>query len=85
MIPLPRPTEDPNILALARWGRETQTGIAGTVVTLEGHPIEGFEQFFKNGALLPGTAYTISGKTVTLGVALIAADVFVAYYYTTGY
>lgn len=85
MIPLPRPTEDPNILALARWGRETQSGIVGTVVTLEGHPIEGFEMFFKNGLLLPGSAYTINGKTVTLGVALIGTDTFVAYYHTTGY
>lgn len=85
MIPLPAPTTDPNILQLARLHRETQTGITGAVVTLENRPIEGLEQFFKNGVLLPGNAYTMNGQTVTLSVALVGGDVFVAYYHHTPY
>lgn len=85
MIPLPVGTDDPNIQQLARWGRETQSGITGATLTLEARPLEGLEQIFKNGLLLVGSAYTMSGKTITFSVALIATDVIVAYYHQAPY
>jgi hypothetical protein len=86
MKQLPLPVRDANEAALAAWYRERQTGIVGVTLTLAYAPRRtvddvGLEQLVKNGAVLdPATAYTISGNTVTLAVAAIAGDVFVAWY-----
>lgn len=85
MIPLPLPTADANLRALARVEREDFTGIAAATLTLTQNPVEGASQpgtsqyilVWKNGALLHniGSAdYTVAGKVVTFAVALIAGD-----------
>lgn len=88
MIPLPNPPESQNIRALAKLGRERYTGLTTTIVTLNDAASEGLEMVHKNGTLLDpngGTSgYAISGKTITLGAAAIAGDVFVIWYYARG-
>lgn len=81
-FPRPYGAKDPAIQALSRFGYERQTGLTTTALTLDNAPVDGTLQLFKNGALLdPSTAFTVSGTAVTLGVAAIAGDVFLAYYH----
>lgn len=64
------------------------TGETTTSLVLSNAPIAGSLMLFKNGALLDpgsGSVYSVSGRTVTLGVAAIAGDVFVARYYFTSF
>ena len=63
------------------------TGVTGTTLTLTHEPATTTDgvalvSLFKNGSRLSLTsaAYTISGKTITLAVALISGDVTVADY-----
>lgn len=83
---LPRPTgiTDPALLHLYQQGRERQTGIVGTTLTLSNAPLAGTLDLYKNGTMLdPGDAavYALEDRTVTLGVASIAGDVWVARYH----
>lgn len=81
-FPRPFGAKDPAIQALSRFGYERQTGLTTTALPLDNAPVDGTLQVFKNGTLLdPGAAYTVSGKTVTLGVAAIAGDVFIVHYH----
>jgi len=92
MRALPQQPESPNIRALSQIYRERFTSLTGTTITLAYIPAttqntnEGLELVFKNGTLLdPATAYTISGKAITLSTAAVAGDVFVIHYpYRTG-
>ena len=69
-----------NERALAQMTRVRLTGQTGTSLTLGLTLRAGLEQVFKNGALLdPGTAYTITGATLTLTVAAVAGDVFLVF------
>ena len=77
-IQLPAREPNPNVRQLAQLHRQTTTGVTGTSVTLEEWYIDGTETVHKNGVLLtPATDYTLSGTTMTLGVAAVAGDVFV--------
>ena len=80
--PIPAGIDNPAMLALFRFGQESQTGLTITAITLAHSPVEGTLLLFKNGLLLnPGVEYTITGGSVTLSGAAIAADDFVAYYH----
>lgn len=80
--PIPQGIKDPAVLALCRFGQESQTGLTTTAITLAHSPVEGTLLLFKNGLLLnPGVEYTIVAAAVTLGGAAIAGDDFVAYYH----
>lgn len=84
-FPRPYGAKDPAIQALSRFGYERQTGLTTTALPLDNAPVDGTLQVFKNGTLLdPGADFTVSGKTVTLGVAAIGADVFLVYYHFSG-
>jgi hypothetical protein len=74
--------ESPNIRALAQWRQERLTGLVGVTVTLQQKVdvASGILLCWKNGTLLDPTTVTPSGQTLTLGVALIAGDVFVTLY-----
>lgn len=86
MIHLPTAPESPNVQVLAQQYRERFTGLATATITLAYEPIRtvndvGLELLTKNGAVLdPSSAYTISGKTITLSVAAIVGDVFLVFY-----
>lgn len=81
-FPTPYGTRDPAIQALARFGQERQTGLVGTAMTLDNPPVDGTLLLFKNRQLLdPSGDYTVAGTAVTLNVAAIAGDVFLAYYH----
>jgi hypothetical protein len=94
MIALPTIPLDPNIRALAGFTRERFTGLTTTAVTLAheamsvpaGSTGTGLELVTKNGLALDPAGgaggYAISGKTITLGTAAIAGDVFLVYYWT---
>lgn len=82
-----RPTTNEQVLAAEY--RERFTGLTTTAVTLSKVPLRtvddvGLELVFKNGSLLDpnggASGYTISGKSITLGTAAIAGDVFVIRY-----
>lgn len=81
MIALPTQPESPNIRALAALTREEFTGLTTAVVTLSHECRAGTELVFKNGTLVRPTTYTLSGKTITLGGALIAGDWTVVLYH----
>lgn len=83
MLPLPSvPT--PNERALAGWTRERFTGLTVATITLSQPASVGVEMVWKNGSALDpnggASGYSISGKTITLGTAAIAGDVFVCLY-----
>lgn len=89
MLAIPRAPESANVSALAMWRRERFTGLTTTAITLSSEPRrtandEGVELVFKNGTLLDpnggASGYTISGKSITLGTAAIAGDVFIISY-----
>lgn len=78
-----------NEKVLAAEYRERFTGLTTTAITLAKVPLRtvddvGLELVFKNGTLLDpnggASGYTISGKSITLGTAAIAGDVFVIRY-----
>ena len=79
-IPLPRPPESANVLALACRGRDTFTGLTSTTVTLSDPATGAPEMVFKNGLLLTPSQYSISGTTVTLSTALVSSDEVIVHY-----
>lgn len=81
-FPAPYGTRDPAIQALTRFGYDRQTNIVGVTLTLANPPVDGTLMLFKNGILMDDSGgYTVSGQTVTLTAAAIAADVFQGYYH----
>lgn len=78
---LPTEPETPNIRALAALTREEFTGLVTAVVTLTHELRAGTEVVVKNGSVVRPTTYTLSGKTITLGGALIAGDWVVVLYH----
>jgi Ethanolamine utilization protein EutJ (predicted chaperonin) len=88
MLTLPIPPGTANERQLAQMSRERITGLTTTALTLVDPAVEGYELVFKNGVLLDpngGTSgYAISGASITLGAAAIAADVFVVFYWFRG-
>ena len=85
MIQLPQQPETANVRALAAWVREELTGLTTAVVTLAHEPQTETETVVKNGAVVRPSTYTVSGKTITLGSALVAGDwVVVTYWARTG-
>jgi hypothetical protein len=86
MLTLPDEPETENIRALASLTRERYTGLTTAVITLVNEARDGFEIVYKNGVLLDpaggASGYSISGKTITLGTAAIAGDVFLIFYYS---
>lgn len=84
-FPRPYGAVDPALRYLYQKMKERQTGVVGVTITLTDAPILGTLKLFKNGALLDEVAgagnYTITDRTVTLGTAAIAGDVFIAHYY----
>lgn len=87
-FPRPFGSIDPAMRVVFQKMRERQTGVVGVTLTLTDAPIVGTLQLFKNGTLLDEVAgagnYTITDRTVTLGTAAIAGDVFVAHYFYRG-
>lgn len=85
MFPLPSEPETENVRALASLARYRVTGLTTAILALPTEARDGFESVFKNGALLDPSGgaggYSIAGKTITLGAAAIAGDVFVVYYH----
>lgn len=93
MLQLPGTPTDNNERALAQVYRERFTGLTGTAITLLNVPARtaddvGLERVFKNGLLLDpaggASGYTIVGKAITLGAALVGGDVVVVYYWYRG-
>lgn len=86
MIPLPDEPESENIRTLASLAHERFTGLTTTAIGLVAEAVSGLESVFKNGSLLDPNGgaggYSMSGKTITLGTAAIAGDVFVIHYYS---
>lgn len=86
MKQLPKAPAGANERVLAQEYREELTGVTGSTLTLTHQPLRtvnglGLELLFKNGTLLtPGVGYTIDGQAVTLAVAAVSGDVFVARY-----
>lgn len=85
-LTLNAPPESPNIRALAAWRQERLTGITGTTITLQQNvdAASGILLVFKNGALLDPSTTALSGKTLTLGGALVAGDIVVVLYHARG-
>ena len=93
MLQMPSVPADANERALAQVYRERFTGLTGTVVTLLNTPARtaddvGLERVYKNGTLLDPAGgaggYSIAGKVITLGTALIAGDVVIVHYWYRG-
>lgn len=88
MITLPAPPGTINERHLAQLSRERFTGLTVATITLQDPAVEGYELVFKNGALLDPNGgaggYSIEGKTITLGTAAIAGDIFIVWYYFRG-
>jgi hypothetical protein len=85
MLNLPVAARSPNEAALARFRTETITGQTTVTLTLSDLPNEETVLLFKNRlALTPTTDFTVAGVTITLTVAAVAGDVFVAYYHFRG-
>jgi hypothetical protein len=83
---LPRIEQDANVHLLARQVSDRITDVTGTDLVLA-NPVAGLERIYKNGLRLdPAVDYTLSndGLTVTLSVAAIGADVFLADYFYRG-
>ena len=72
-----------SIQQLAAFKRETFVPVNTTTnLVLTNQIIPGFELIFKNAAfLIPTTDYTISGKTITLGVAANGTDAYTVHYH----
>lgn len=73
---------NPNTRRLAQVATEEITGAVGTALTLA-HPVASVVLASKNGSVLGSADYSVQGRTVTLGVAAVAGDVFVLLYYFT--
>lgn len=93
MLQMPGVPADSNERALAQVYRERFTGLTGTAITLAYTPAQtadsvGLERVYKNGALLDhaggASGYSILGKAITLGAALIAGDVVIVHYWYRG-
>ena len=81
-LTLPQAPDNGNERLLAGYTVERQTGAVGGTLTLSATPVDGLTLVWKNGTLLdPSGGASVSGTTVTLGVAAIAGDVFVITYY----
>ena len=84
-FPRPFGSLDPAMRVAFQKMKERQTGVVGVTITLTDAPILGTLLLFKNGTLLDEVAgagnYTITDRTVTLGTAAIAGDVFIAHYH----
>lgn len=84
-FPRPFGSIDPAMRLAFQKMKERQTGVVGVTITLTNAPIAGTLQLFKNGALLDEVAgagnYTITDRTITLGTAAIAGDVFIGHYF----
>ena len=81
-LTLPNSPASQNERALGNVNVERQTGAVGGTLTLSGTAVDGLALVWKNGTLLdPSGGASVSGNTVTLGVAAIAGDVFVIWYY----
>lgn len=84
-FPRPFGSLDPAMRVAFQKMKERQTGVVGVTITLTDAPILGTLQLFKNGILLDEVAgaggYTITDRTVTLGTAAIAGDVFITFYH----
>jgi hypothetical protein len=81
MIALPEQAETPNVQALASFTREEVTGLTTADVVLAREVSAGTECVWKNGTLVRPSTYAVSGKTITLGGALIAGDWVVVTYW----
>jgi hypothetical protein len=81
---LPVPTLDNNIQALGRQIYDRITGDTNAALPLSQIPVAVTITAYKNGTLLDdqaGTpAWTVSGRTLTLASAPLAADVFQIFY-----
>jgi hypothetical protein len=88
VIELPWPPATPNEAQLAQLLRERFTGLTTSSIELTELAMEGFELVFKNGALLDPNGgaggYSINGRSITLGAAAVAGDVFIVWYYFRG-
>lgn len=84
-FPRPYGSVDPALRLAFQKMKERQTGVVGVTITLTDAPITGTLMLHKNGLLLDEVAgagnYTITDRTVTLGTAAIAGDVFIAHYH----
>lgn len=83
------PPTDPGTRQALSFIRERFTGLTTATVTTTNTMVADTVLVFKNGALLDPNGgaggYSTAGKTITLGTAAIAGDVFVvAGYYRTG-
>jgi len=86
MLPLPLPTRDPNVLALARQEWAERTGSTSATWDLGNQVVEGYIFVWLNGTLLrPGVAYTVSGSVVTLAAPPLVGDWLAAYYHARPY
>lgn len=82
MLPLPSMPPTPNERTLASKFVDRITNVATSTFALSQHPIAGYEQVYKNGALLdPSTQYTLVGNTVTLAIPLVTTDIVLAHYH----
>lgn len=78
------PALHPALRQLERVCRDVITGETTTALVPSNVIVAGMDLVFKNGSLLtPTTAYTVNndGRGITLGVAAIAGDVFVIWYF----
>lgn len=84
-FPRPYGSLDPALRIAFQKMKERQTGVVGVTIMLTDAPIVGTLMLFKNGTLLDEVAgaggYTITDRTVTLGTAAIAGDVFITFYH----
>lgn len=84
-FPRPYGSLDPALRLAFQKMKERQTGVVGVTIALTDAPIVGTLMLFKNGTLLDEVAgaggYTITDRTVTLGTAAIAGDVFITFYH----
>jgi hypothetical protein len=81
-FPRPYGTNEDSLHLLYQRVKERQTGATTAALLLTNAPIPGSFQLFKNGTLLDDPSqYTLLDRTVTLGAAAIAGDVFNAFYH----
>lgn len=85
-VPFPRPygQRDTALSLLFQQVEDRITLVPATTFDLSMSPIVGTLDLYKNGLRLDGgvaTGYALRDRTVTLGTAAIAGDVFIARYY----